>query len=83
MIWKKGDEIQDGTVEGQLGGDNSQISTLTVDDPQNDEVYTCVVTSGQFTNSASSETIVRLNTYCELESISLDCIYLIAFSLTH
>ena len=83
MIWKKGEEIQEETVEGQLGGDNSQISTLTVDDPQNDEVYTCVVTSGQYTNSASSETIVRLNTYCESENIPLDCIYLIAFSLTY
>ena len=64
MVWKKGAEIQDRAVPGQLDGYNGQTSTLIVDNPQNDEVYTCVVTSGQYTTSASSETIVHLNTFC-------------------
>ena len=79
VIWKKGDDIQEGTVEGQLGEDKSQISTLTVDDPQNDEVYTCVVTSGQYTNSASSETIVHINTFCELENAITNILKLCSF----
>ena len=79
VIWKKGDDIQEGTVEGQLSGDKSQISTLTVDDPQNDEVYTCVVTSGQYTNSASSETIVHINTFCELENAITNILKLCSF----
>ena len=65
VIWKKGSETQDGTEEGVLGNDGSQVSTLTVADPQNDEVYTCVVASGAHTSSDPSETVVHLNTFCK------------------
>ena len=65
VIWKKGSETQDGTAEGVLGNDGSQVSTLTVADPQNDEVYTCVVTSGEHTSSDPSEAVVNLNTFCK------------------
>ena len=65
VIWKKGSETQDGTEEGVLNNDGSQVSTLTVADPQNDEVYTCVVTSGEHTSSDPSEAVVNLNTFCK------------------
>ena len=68
VIWKKGGQvIEDGAVEGTLAQDNSQISTLTVANPQDDEAYTCVVTSGQYVSSAPSETVVNLNTFCKLD----------------
>jgi len=65
VTWKNGDKLIDGTVEGTLQDDKTQISTLTVANPQDDEVYTCVVTSGQYASSASSETTVKLNTFCK------------------
>ena len=65
VVWKKGSEIQQGSQEGVLSGDGSQNSTLTVGSPQNDDVYTCVVTSGQYPTSTHSETTVSLNVYCE------------------
>ena len=67
VIWKKGDKKLVGSVEGQLTDEKTQTSTLTVDNPQDDEVYTCVVTSGQYDSSAPSETTVNINTFCELD----------------
>ena len=65
VTWKKGDQVITGTVEGTLQKDKTQTSTLTVASPQDDEVYTCVVTSGEYTSSAASETTVKLNTFCK------------------
>ena len=65
VVWKKGLEIQQGSQEGVFSGDGSQNSTLTVGNPQNDDVYTCVVTSGHYQTSTHSVTPVSLNVYCE------------------
>ena len=65
VTWKKGDEIIKGTIEGTLEADKTQTSTLTVASPQDDEVYTCLVTSGKYTSSAQSETTVKINTFCK------------------
>ena len=81
VIWKKGDEVHDKIVEGNLGEDKIQISTLTADNPQNDEAYTCVVRSGQYANSPQSETIVNLNTFGKLEHII--SLYLTILLLPH
>ena len=65
VTWKNGDQVIAGTVEGTLQQDKIQTSTLTVASPQDDEVYTCVVTSGQYPSSGPSETTVKLNTFCK------------------
>ena len=65
VVWKKVTEIQQGSQEGVLSDDGSQTSVLTVGSPQNDEVYTCVVTSGKYPTSTESVTTVSLNVYCE------------------
>ena len=64
VLWKQEDTTLSGSIPGSLVGD-TQTSTLTVSNPTNDEVYTCVVTSGLFAESASSETDVKLDVYCE------------------
>ena len=69
MSWKKGDDLLKGASEGELNG-GTQISTLTVTSPQEDTEYTCVVTSGKYPSSQSTETTVSLNVYCE--SLSKD-----------
>ena len=63
VTWKKGGTVVQGTVEGTLANDNTQTSTLTVANPQADEVYSCLVTSGKYTSSAQSVTTVKLNTF--------------------
>ena len=65
VTWKKGDQVIEGTSEGTLEADKTQTSTLTVASPQDDEVYTCLVTSGKYTSSAQSETTVKINTFCK------------------
>ena len=62
VIWTKGDQTQEGTTEGELN-DGTQISTLTVTNPQEDTEYTCVVTSGEYSSSEPSETTLSLNVY--------------------
>ena len=62
VIWTKGDQTQGGTTEGELN-DGTQISTLTVTNPQEDTEYTCVVTSGEYSSSEPSETPLSLNVY--------------------
>ena len=62
VIWTKGDQTQGGTTEGELN-DGTQISTLTVTNPQEDTEYTCVVTSGEYSSSEASETPLSLNVY--------------------
>ena len=63
--WKEGAEILGDVEVGTLNA-ASQTSTLTVTNPQEDAVYTCVVTSGQYTDSNPSNTQASLNTYCKL-----------------
>ena len=63
VTWKKGGTVVQGTVEGTLANDNTQTSTLTVANPQDDEVYTCLVTSGKYTSSAQSAKTVKINTF--------------------
>ena len=65
VTWEKGDKSIDGSVEGTLEDDKIQTSTLTVASPQDDDVYTCLVTSGQYALSAPSETTVKINTFCK------------------
>jgi len=65
VIWKLADVTQADSIEGELDGDGSQISTLTVSNPSADKEYTCVVTSGLYSTSAPSETTLSLNTYCK------------------
>ena len=62
VSWTKGDQTQGGTTEGELN-DGTQISTLTVTNPQEDTEYTCVVTSGEYSSSEPSETPLSLNVY--------------------
>ena len=62
VIWTKGDQTQGGTTEGELN-DGTQMSTLTVTNPQEDTEYTCVVTSGEYSLSEASETSLSLNVY--------------------
>ena len=62
VSWTKGDETQGGTTEGELN-DGTQISTLTVTNPQEDTEYTCVVTSGEYSSSETYETALSLNVY--------------------
>jgi len=62
VSWTKGDQTQGGTTEGELN-DGTQISTLTVTNPQEDTEYTCVVTSGEYSSSEPSETTLSLNVY--------------------
>ena len=62
VIWTTGGQTQEGTTEGELN-DGTQISTLTVTNPQEDTVYTCVLTSGEFSSSEASETTLSLNVY--------------------
>ena len=64
VLWKQGDTTLSGSTPGSLVGE-TQTSTLTVSNPTDDEVYTCVVTSGLFAESASSGTDVKLDVYCE------------------
>ena len=59
----EGDKVVEGTVEGTLEDDKTQTSTLTVANPQDDEVYTCLVTSGKYTSSAQSAKTVKINTF--------------------
>ena len=54
------DEYDEGNLDG-----TSQTSVLTVSSPADDNVYTCIVTSGQYDISAPSEITVSLNTYCK------------------
>ena len=62
VIWTKGDQTQGGTTEGELN-DGTQISTLTITNPQQDTEYNCVVTSGEYSSSEPSETPLSLNVY--------------------
>ena len=62
VSWTKGDQTQGGTTEGELN-DDTQISTLTVTNPQEDTEYTCVVTSGEYSSSETYETPLSLNVY--------------------
>jgi len=62
VSWTKGDQTQGGTTEGELN-DGTQISTLTVTNPQEDTEYTCVVTSGEYSSSEPSETPLSINVY--------------------
>ena len=76
VTWKKGDDAQDGVIEGKLADDKTQISTLTVENPQNDEVYTCVVTSGQYRSSPPTEKAVSINTFCKFGDFLLQLLIL-------
>ena len=62
MSWTKGDQTQERTTEGELN-DGSEMSTLTVTNPQEDTEYTCVVKSGEYSSSEASETPLSLNVY--------------------
>ena len=62
MSWTTGGKTQEETTEGELN-DGTQISTLTVTNPQEDTEYTCVVTSGEYSSSELSETTLSLNVY--------------------
>ena len=64
VIWKREETTVAGSAIGDLNAD-TQISTLTVSDPQQDVDYTCVVTSGHYTSSDASKTVVSLDVYCE------------------
>ena len=64
VIWKQRERTVPGFFEGYLN-DNTQISTLTVLNPEHDLEYTCVVTSGHYTRSDASKTVVSLDIYCE------------------
>ena len=62
--WMLGNETQSQTYAGSLNTTSgTQTSALTVSNPQRDEIYTCVVISGQYPSSEASQTLVTLNTY--------------------
>ena len=64
VVWKTGSvELQ--REVGELSKDGVQVSTLTVPDPRNDSVYSCIVISGMFNASDPSTTNVSLGVYCE------------------
>jgi hypothetical protein len=64
VVWEMKEETVSGSVEGDLK-ENTQISTLTVSEPEQDAEYTCIVTSGQYSNSSASKTAVMLDVYCK------------------
>jgi hypothetical protein len=64
VVWEKKSETVSGSVDGDLKV-NTQISTLTVSEPEEDAEYTCIVTSGKFSNSVASKTAVMLDVYCK------------------
>lgn len=65
VTWKQGDAVIEGSLQGTLTADKTQTSTLTVANPQDDTVYTCLVTSGEYASSAQSQTTVTFNTFCK------------------
>ena len=62
VSWTKVGKTQEGTTEEELDH-GTQISTLTVTNPQEDTEYTCVVTSGEYSPSEPSKTSLSLNVY--------------------
>ena len=62
VSWTTGGQTQGETTDGELN-EGTQISTLTVTNPQEDTEYTCVVTSGEYSSSETSETTLSLNVY--------------------
>ena len=62
VSWTTGGQTQRKATDGGLNH-GTQISTLTVTNPQEDTEYTCVVTSGEYSSSEPSETTLSLNVY--------------------
>ena len=66
VTWRNSLNEQLQFQEGELGADGVQISTLTVPSPRKGgEVFTCVVTSGEYPTSPSFETVAEINTFCK------------------
>jgi hypothetical protein len=61
VVWKDGDS----TLSGDTGQviDKQQVSKLTVNNPESDKVYTCLVSSNSYENSKAYPFRVKLGVY--------------------
>ena len=68
VVWKDGDS----TLSGDTGPviDKQQVSKLTVENPESDKVYTCLVNSNSYENSEIYPIRVKLEVYggCKFQS---------------
>jgi hypothetical protein len=51
VVWKEGEKTINENVETSAVKGKQQVSTLRVDNPQTDQVYTCVISSNDYVES--------------------------------
>ena len=63
VTWKDGESTLDRIIDTSSVAGKQQISTLTVESPGSDKVYTCVIRSNSYTESQAYTELIRLEVY--------------------
>ena len=63
VTWKDGDSTLDRIIDTSSVAEKEQISTLIVENPGSDKVYTCVIRSNSYTESQAYTELIELEVY--------------------